>query len=83
MTEADIEVILERAKERYPRVKPRIISDNLLTQECSESVRTKISRALVFQARLKSKSKRLPQTTGMALDHSDTRSADRSGLLCT
>jgi transposase InsO family protein len=28
MTEADIEVILERAKERYPGVKPRIISDN-------------------------------------------------------
>ncbi len=28
MTEADIEIILERAKERYPRVKPRIISDN-------------------------------------------------------
>jgi transposase InsO family protein len=28
MTEADIEVILERAKERYPEAKPRIISDN-------------------------------------------------------
>jgi len=28
MTEADIEIILERAKERYPGVKPRIISDN-------------------------------------------------------
>src|SRR5499425_3753048 len=28
MTEADIEVILERAKERYPGVKPRVISDN-------------------------------------------------------
>ena len=28
MTEADIEIILERAKEQYPGVKPRIISDN-------------------------------------------------------
>ena len=28
MTEADIEIILERAKELYPGVKPRIISDN-------------------------------------------------------
>ncbi len=28
MTEADIEIILERAKERYPEAKPRIISDN-------------------------------------------------------
>jgi len=28
MTEAEIEVILERAKERYPEARPRIISDN-------------------------------------------------------
>ncbi|SPE30655.1 hypothetical protein SBA6_130016 [Candidatus Sulfopaludibacter sp. SbA6] len=28
MTEADIEIILQAAKERYPEVKPRIISDN-------------------------------------------------------
>ena len=28
MREADVEVILERAKERYPEAKPRIISDN-------------------------------------------------------
>jgi transposase InsO family protein len=28
MTEADIEVILERAKELHPEAKPRIISDN-------------------------------------------------------
>jgi putative transposase len=28
MTEAAIEVILERAKEKYPQAKPRIISDN-------------------------------------------------------
>ena len=28
MTEADIEITLERAKERYPGVKPRVISDN-------------------------------------------------------
>jgi hypothetical protein len=28
MAEADIEIILERAKERYPEAKPRIISDN-------------------------------------------------------
>jgi putative transposase len=28
MREADIEVILERAKEKYPQAKPRIISDN-------------------------------------------------------
>jgi transposase InsO family protein len=28
MTEADIEIILQRAKERYPEARPRIISDN-------------------------------------------------------
>jgi len=28
MKESDIEVILERAKEKYPEAKPRIISDN-------------------------------------------------------
>lgn len=28
MTEADIEIILQRAKEMFPGVKPRIISDN-------------------------------------------------------
>jgi len=28
MTEAEIEVILERAREKYPEAKPRIISDN-------------------------------------------------------
>jgi putative transposase len=28
MTEADIEIILERTKEQYPGVKPRVISDN-------------------------------------------------------
>ena len=28
MTEADIEIILQRARERFPQVKPRIISDN-------------------------------------------------------
>jgi len=44
MTEADIEIILERAKERYPGVKPRIISDNVLTTECYKEVRAKISR---------------------------------------
>jgi putative transposase len=28
MTEADVEIILERAKQRYPGVRPRVISDN-------------------------------------------------------
>jgi putative transposase len=28
MKEADMEMILERAKEKYPEAKPRIISDN-------------------------------------------------------
>ena len=28
MTEADIEIILQRAKELYPEARPRIISDN-------------------------------------------------------
>jgi transposase InsO family protein len=28
MTEADIEIILQGAKEKYPEVRPRIISDN-------------------------------------------------------
>ena len=29
MKEADIQIILERAKERYPEAKPRTISDNV------------------------------------------------------
>jgi hypothetical protein len=45
MTEADIEIILERAKERYLGVRPRIISDNVLTAERYKEVRTKISCA--------------------------------------
>lgn len=28
MTEADIEIIMERAKEKYPQARPRVISDN-------------------------------------------------------
>jgi putative transposase len=28
MTEADVEIILQRGLEKYPRAKPRIISDN-------------------------------------------------------
>jgi putative transposase len=61
-----------------------ITSDNGLTQECGGSVRTRISRASDFQARLlQCKSKWLPQTTGMALDHRNTRSAAVRGLLCT
>ena len=28
MTEAEIEVLLQRAREKYPEAKPRIISDN-------------------------------------------------------
>ncbi|KAF0190061.1 MAG: integrase catalytic [Desulfobulbaceae bacterium] len=28
MTETDVEIILERAKEKYPEARPRIISDN-------------------------------------------------------
>jgi hypothetical protein len=28
MTEADIEIVLERAKEHYPGVRPRVIGDN-------------------------------------------------------
>jgi putative transposase len=49
MTEADIEIILERAKERYPGVRPRVISDNVLTTECYKEVRAKISCASDFR----------------------------------
>ena len=28
MTEADIEIVIERAKEKFPAARPRIISDN-------------------------------------------------------
>jgi len=28
MTEAEVEIIIQRAKERFPQAKPRIISDN-------------------------------------------------------
>jgi hypothetical protein len=36
MTEAEIEVILERAREKYPEAKPRIISDNMLAGRQAE-----------------------------------------------
>jgi putative transposase len=42
MREADIEVILERAKEKYPEAKPRIISDNgpqFLARDFKEFIR--------------------------------------------
>jgi putative transposase len=42
MRETDIEVILQRAKERYPDVKPRIISDNgpqFITRDFKEFIR--------------------------------------------
>ena len=42
MTEADIEIILERAKERYPEARPRIISDNgpqFLAKDFKEFIR--------------------------------------------
>jgi len=34
MTEAEIEIIPQRAREKNPEAKPRIISDNVLTTEC-------------------------------------------------
>src|SRR5262245_53352051 len=42
MTEADIEIILERAKELHPEAKPRIISDNgpqLIAKDFKEFIR--------------------------------------------
>ena len=42
MTETDIEIILERAKEQYPEAKPRIISDNgpqFLAKDFKEFIR--------------------------------------------
>ena len=42
MTEADIEIILERAKELYPEAKPQIISDNgprFITKDFKELIR--------------------------------------------
>ena len=42
MREADIEIILERAKEKYPEAKPRIISDNgpqCMARDCKEFIR--------------------------------------------
>lgn len=42
MRETDIEVILERAKEKYPEAKPRIISDNgpqFLARDFKEFIR--------------------------------------------
>ena len=44
MTESDIEVILERAKELHPEARPRIISDNgplFIAKDLKESTRTK------------------------------------------
>jgi len=42
MTETDIEIILQRAREKYPEVKPRIISDNgpqFITRDFKEFIR--------------------------------------------
>jgi len=42
MTEAEIEVILQRAREKYPEAKPRIISDNgpqFLARDFKEFIR--------------------------------------------
>jgi putative transposase len=42
MTEADIEIILERAKEQHPEERPRIISDNgpqFIAKDCKEFIR--------------------------------------------
>jgi putative transposase len=42
MTEAEIEVILQRARETYPEAKPRIISDNgpqFIARDFKESIR--------------------------------------------
>ena len=42
MTEAEIEIILQRARERYPHAKPRIISDNgpqFLAKDFKEFIR--------------------------------------------
>ena len=43
MTEANIEIILQRAKETYPEARPRIISDNgpqFIAKDCKEFIRT-------------------------------------------
>ena len=57
MTEADIEIILERAKERYPGVRPRVISDNgpqFIAKDFKEFIRlsgtTLLRRALQQRA---------------------------------
>jgi putative transposase len=42
MTEADIEIVLQRAREKYPQAKPRIISDNgpqFLARDFKEFIR--------------------------------------------
>ncbi len=42
MREADVEIILERAKEKYPQARPRIISDNgpqFIARNCKEFIR--------------------------------------------
>ena len=42
MREADVEIILEAAKEKYPDAKPRIISDNgpqLIAKDFKEFIR--------------------------------------------
>ena len=47
MTEADIEIILRGAKEKYPEARPRIISDNgpqFIAKDFKEFVRIKRSR---------------------------------------
>ena len=45
MTEADIEIILERAKELHPEVRPRIISDNgpqFIAKDFKELIRVSV-----------------------------------------
>jgi hypothetical protein len=44
MTEADIEIILERTKELYPGVKPRIISDPTYVTSSPTTAHTGVTR---------------------------------------
>jgi len=49
MTEAEIEIILQGAKEKYPEAKPRIISDNgpqFIARDFKEFIRVPVQREM-------------------------------------
>ena len=64
MTEADIEIILQGAKEKYPEARPRIISDNgpqFIAKDFKEFIRIHAERDWKLEAARKQRQIRRQQ----------------------